>query len=134
MLPSLSWVDQWVLLDYSLMAMKQICVPKFSPSRTWEKNFSGWQEVQSVTFWFMSAMVSSWILWGRMPPRSRRILWIKHNNHLCKGLICFHEKNFLEFLLPYVDRDGGEGVNQGRSNISRVTLALTIGAWPLSST
>lgn len=59
-------------IPHSLTEMKPICVPKLGPSRTWEKNLSGWQDVQRLRSWFWS-----WIFCGRIPPRSRRILRIK---------------------------------------------------------
>lgn len=59
-------------VPHSLIDMKPICVPKLRPSRTWEKNLSGWQDVQRLRSWFRS-----WIFCGRIPPRSRRILRIK---------------------------------------------------------
>lgn len=52
--------------------MKPICVPKLRPSRIWEKNFSGWQDVQRLR-----SCIRSWIFCGRIPPCSRRTLRMK---------------------------------------------------------
>lgn len=35
-------------IPHFLIDMKPICVPKLRPSRTWEKNLSGWQDVQRL--------------------------------------------------------------------------------------
>lgn len=59
-------------VPHSLIDMKPICVPKLRPSRIWEKNISGWQDVQRLR-----SCIWSWILCGRIPPCSRRILRIK---------------------------------------------------------
>lgn len=57
----------------SLIHRKPSWVPKSGPSRTWEKKWCGWQEVQGVTPG-RSAAVWSWMWWGRTPPRSSRTL------------------------------------------------------------
>lgn len=59
-------------VPHSLIDMKPIWVPKLRPSRTWEKNLSGWQDVQRLRSCFWSS-----IFCGKIPPRSRRILSIK---------------------------------------------------------
>lgn len=68
-------VRAWWMQHY-LIHTKPICVPKLSPSLTWEKNSSGRQEVQRVDSDWCGILMSS-MCSGLIPPLASRILKVK---------------------------------------------------------